>query len=140
MNKNPNWKSWTHTDPHHLVVTLSLALTALLSQNASAQDTSGTAPLQVGDVLRATQMGAGPAPAGAPGNGRYSPPMPANPALPTLWLIAETRAQNATPIICSLTPRKRWSADGKQFIRDNGTHAAWAGQVAKATNTPFVLL
>jgi lysophospholipase L1-like esterase len=197
-------------------------------------------------------MGSGPAPAGAPGNGRYSPPMPANPSLPTLWLIgdstvrngtagdngptgqwgwgaplpaffdltkinvvnrafggtssrsfyngffwknlqpqikkgdfvimqfgandnggakgkgalsgigddtqmngaetvhsfgwylkqfvAETRAQNATPIICSLTPRKRWSPDGKQFIRDNTTHAAWAEQVAKATNTPFVPL
>jgi lysophospholipase L1-like esterase len=241
-----------HADARHLVVGLSLALTALLSQHAHAQDTSGTASLLVGDVLRATQMGAGPAPAGAPGNGRYSPPMPANPALPTLWLIgdstvrngtagdngpagqwgwgaplpaffdlqkinvvnrafggtssrtfyngffwkslrpqikkgdfvimqfgandnggakgkgglsgigddtqmnnsetvhsfgwylkqfvAETRAQNATPIICSLTPRKRWSADGKQFIRDNATHAAWAAQVAKETNTPFIPL
>ena len=54
--------------------------------------------------------------------------------------VAETRAQNATPIICSLTPRKNWSADGKHFKRDNSTHAAWAEQVAKETNTPFVPL
>ena len=54
--------------------------------------------------------------------------------------VAETRAQGATPIICSLTPRKAWSADGKQFKRDNGTHAAWAEQVAKETKTPFVPL
>ena len=204
-------------------------------------------------MIRATQMGTGPVPAGAPGNGRYVPPDARRiPALPTLWLIgdstvrngtlgdngptgqwgwgaalpayfdlkkinvvnrafggtssrtfysgffwknlqpqikkgdfvlmqfgandnggargkgalsgigddtemngdetvhsfgwylkqfvAETRAQGATPIICSLTPRKRWSADGKTFVRDNTTHAAWAEQVAKATNTPFVPL
>ena len=209
------------------------------------------ASLQISDVPRATQIGSGQAPAGAPGNGRYTPPMPANPSLPTLWLIgdstvrngttgdngptgqwgwgapitayfdlkkinvvnrafggtssrtfyngffwkdvqprirkgdfvmlqfgandnggakgkgglggigdetamnndetvhtfgwylkqfvSETRAQNATPIICSLTPRKGWSADGK-FKRDNGTHAAWAEQVAKETNTPFIPL
>ena len=252
MNKNPNGKSQMNTHPRRLLLNLSLALTAVFSQLAPAQDTSNTAPLQVSDVPRATQIGTGPAPAGAPGNGRYSPPMPAHPSLPTLWLIgdstvrngttgdngptgqwgwgaalpaffdltkinvvnrafggtssrtfysgffwknlqpqikkgdfvimqfgandnggakgkgglsgigddtemnntetvhsfgwylkqfvAETRAQNATPIICSLTPRKRWSADGKQFIRDNGTHAAWAEQVAKETNTPFVPL
>ena len=51
--------------------------------------------------------------------------------------VQETRAQGATPIICSLTPRKHWTPDGK-FQRDNQTHAAWAGQVAKDTNTPFV--
>jgi hypothetical protein len=54
--------------------------------------------------------------------------------------VAETRAQGATPIICSLTPRKGWSSDGKQFKRDNGTHAAWAQQVAEETKTPFVPL
>lgn len=208
------------------------------------------APLKISDVPRATQFGKGSAPAGAPGNGRYTPPVPANPSLPTLWLIgdstvrngtsgengpagqwgwgapitahfdlkkinvvnrafggtssrtfyngffwkdlqpqikkgdfvmlqfgandnggakgkgglggigdetemnsdetvhtfgwylkqfvAETRAQGGTPIICSLTPRKGW--DGKQFKRANGTHAAWAEQVAKETNTPFVPL
>jgi lysophospholipase L1-like esterase len=53
--------------------------------------------------------------------------------------VSETRAQGATPIICSLTPRKNWTPDGK-FKRDNTTHAAWAEQVAKATNTPFIPL
>lgn len=53
--------------------------------------------------------------------------------------VAETRAQGATPIICSLTPRKQWGAGGK-FRRDNQTHAAWARQVARETDTPFVPL
>src|SRR6202012_3386349 len=39
--------------------------------------------------------------------------------------------------ICSLTPRKNWTTDG-HFRRDNTTHAAWAGEVAKSTGTPFV--
>ena len=34
----------------------------------------------------------------------------------------------------------QWSADGKQFKRDNRTHAAWAQQVAQATDTPFIPL
>ncbi|MES2922879.1 MAG: rhamnogalacturonan acetylesterase [Verrucomicrobiota bacterium] len=210
------------------------------------------APFQISDVPRDTQMGTAPAPAGAPGNGRYTPPVPADLKLPTLWLIGDstvrngtsgdngptgqwgwgapiaayfdlkrinvvnrafggtssrtfyngffwkdlqprirkgdfvilqfgandnggakgkgglggigdetqmnndetvhtfgwylkqfvagTRAQGGTPIICSLTPRKGWSTDGKQFKRDNGKHAAWAEQVAKETNTPFIPL
>ncbi len=240
------------TRSRHFLLTLSLAFTAILSQLAPAQGIPNSAPVQISDVPRGTQMGTGPAPAGAPGNGRYSPPMPANSSLPTLWLIgdstvrngtagengptgqwgwgapltayfdlkkinvvnrafggtssrtfyngffwkdlkprikkgdfvilqfgandnggakgkgglagigdetemnadetvhsfgwylkqfvAETRAQGATPIICSLTPRKGWSADGKQFKRDNGKHAAWAEQVAKGTNAPFIPL
>ena len=44
------------------------------------------------------------------------------------------------PVICSLTPRKGWSADGKKFNRDTGKHAAWAAQVAKETSTPFIPL
>jgi lysophospholipase L1-like esterase len=211
------------------------------------------APLQTNDIPRATQMGSPPAAEGVPGNGRYFPPTPARPELPTLWLIGdstvrngtlgdgsnlqqwgwgaplvayfnlekinvvnrafggtssrsfysgffwqnlrplikkgdfvilqfgandnggaqgkgalkgngpeteditrngktetvhtfgwyleqfvkETRAQGATPIICSLTPRKNWTSDGK-FRRDNTTHVAWAAQVAKDTDTPFV--
>ncbi len=207
-------------------------------------------PIQIGDVPRSTQMGSPPAPAGAPGNGRYFPPAPANSALPTLWIIGdstvrngtpgdgsnlgqwgwgapmvadfdlkkinvvnrafggtssrsfyggffwqnlkpqiqkgdflmlqfgandngargalkgigaetqevvaagktetvhsfgwylqqfvkETREQGGTPIICSLTPRKAWTADG-HFRRDNTTHVAWAAQVAKANDAPFV--
>ena len=236
----------------HFLLSLSLASITVSCQIAPTQHIGNFAPLQISDVPRATQMGTGSVPAGAPGNGRYVPPMPANRTLPTLWLIgdstvrngtlgdngpngqwgwgapltaffepkkinvvnrafggtssrtfysgffwkylrpqikkgdfvimqfgandsggakgkgalsgigdetatnqeetvhtfgwylkqfvAETRAQGATPIICSLTPRKRWSADGKQFIRDNRTHAAWAAQVAKETNTPFIPL
>lgn len=210
------------------------------------------APIQINDVPRATQIGEGPAPAGSPGNGRYTPPVPTNPKLPTLWLIgdstvrngtsgdngptgqwgwgapitayfdltkinvvnrafggtssrtfyngffwkdlkprirkgdivmlqfgandnggakgkgglggiggetqtngeetvhtfgwylkqfvAETRAQGGTPIICSLTPRKGWSSDGKRFNRDSNRHAAWAGLVAAEVKSPFVPL
>lgn len=249
-----------NTHSRHFLLTLSLAFTAVLAQPAPAQDTPPAAPapdasasatLQISDIPRATQMGTGTAPDGAPGSGRYTPPVPANPSLPTLWLIgdstvrngtsgdngptgewgwgaplpayfdlekinvvnrafggtssrsfysgffwknlqpqikkgdfvmmqfgandnggakgkgalggvgdetemngdetvhsfgwylkqfvAETRAQGATPIICSLTPRKAWDSDGK-FKRDNTTHAAWAGQIAKDTTTPFVPL
>jgi lysophospholipase L1-like esterase len=236
----------------HFPIELIFVFTALLSPFALAQDTSSPAPLRISDIPPATQLGTGTPPDGAPGNGRYSPPIPADSSLPTLWLIgdstvrngtlgnngptgqwgwgaalpaffdlskinvvnrafggtssrsfytgffwkylqpqikkgdfvimqfgandnggakgkgalngigddtqmngpetvhsfgwylkqfvAETRAQGATPIICSLTPRKRWSADGTQFIRDNGTHAAWAQQIATATNTPFIPL
>ena len=38
---------------------------------ASAQNTVTPAPLAISDVPRATQIGTGPVPAGAPGNGRY---------------------------------------------------------------------
>jgi lysophospholipase L1-like esterase len=51
--------------------------------------------------------------------------------------VRETREQGATPILCSLTPRKAWTNDG-HFRRDNTTHAAWAAAVAKETETPFV--
>jgi lysophospholipase L1-like esterase len=51
--------------------------------------------------------------------------------------VKETREQGGTPIICSLTPRKNWTADG-HFRRDNTTHVAWAADVVKNTSTPFV--
>ncbi|HXT13735.1 MAG TPA: rhamnogalacturonan acetylesterase [Candidatus Angelobacter sp.] len=51
--------------------------------------------------------------------------------------VQETRERGATPIICSLTPRKNWTAGG-HFRRDNTTHASWAAEVAKKTGTPFV--
>jgi lysophospholipase L1-like esterase len=51
--------------------------------------------------------------------------------------VRETREQGATPFICSLTPRKAWTADG-HFRRDNATHASWAAEAAKQTNAPFV--
>lgn len=236
----------------HFRSTFAGAIAAILAQFASAGDVAKIAPIQISDVPRATQMGEGPAPEGAPGDGRYTPPLPANPALPTLWLIgdstvrngtggdngptgqwgwgapitaffdlskinvvnrafggtssrtfhngyfwkdlkprirkgdivliqfgandnggakgkgglggigdetqmngdeivhsfgwylkqfvSETRAQGATPIICSLTPRKGWSDDGKRFQHDSVKHAVWAEQVATETKTPFVAL
>lgn len=53
--------------------------------------------------------------------------------------VKETRDQGGTPIICSLTPRKKWTPDG-HFPKDTGTHVAWSAEVAGATNTPFVNL
>jgi lysophospholipase L1-like esterase len=233
-----------------------LLLSVLAAASVLAADAPATAvfpPIQINDIPRNTQMGATPVPDGAPGGGKYSPPTPANSALPTLWLIGdstvrngtggdgmnqqqwgwgaplvmyfdldkinvvnrafggtssrsfyngffwqnlrpqikkgdfvimqfgandnggakgkgalkgtgpetednlrngktevvhtfgwylhqfvkETREQGATPILCSLTPRKNWTDDG-HFRRDNTTHAAWAAEVAKQDNVPYV--
>ena len=43
--------------------------------------------------------------------------------------VREAREQGATPILCSLTPRKNWTDDG-HFRRDNATHVAWTAEVA----------
>lgn len=51
--------------------------------------------------------------------------------------VEDVRAAGATVVICSLTPRKAWTPEGK-FVRDNTTHAAWAAQVAKEVNAPFI--
>ena len=237
------------------VVTAQLLLYVLAVAPSSAAEAppASSGSVQISDVPRHTQMGSLPAPEGAPGNGRYSPPRAANSALRTLWIIGdstvrngtlgdgsntgqwgwgapivayfnldrinvvnrafggtssrtfyndffwqnlrpqirkgdfvllqfgandnggakgkgalkgtgleteavvrdgktetvhtfgwylqqfvkETREQGATPIICSLTPRKNWTGDGR-FRRDNGTHVAWAAEVAKKANAPFV--
>jgi hypothetical protein len=50
--------------------------------------------------------------------------------------IADVRAKGATPIVCSLIPRKRWE-NGK-IIRDTNAHAGWAAQVAAAEMVAFV--
>ena len=50
--------------------------------------------------------------------------------------IADTRAKGATPIVCSLVPRKTWQ-DGK-IVRSKESYAGWAEQVAKAERAPFV--
>ena len=50
--------------------------------------------------------------------------------------IAETRAKGATPIVCSLVPRKIWK-DGK-IARNKESHAGWAEQVAKTEGVAFV--
>ena len=51
--------------------------------------------------------------------------------------IAETRAKGATPIVCSLIPRKRWDDNG-HIVRDHATFAGWARQVAKSENVGFI--
>jgi len=53
--------------------------------------------------------------------------------------VEETKAKGATPIICSLIPRKIW-ADGK-IVRTNDNYfpyGKWAGQVADAEKIGFV--
>ena len=50
--------------------------------------------------------------------------------------IRETRALGATPIVCSLIPRNRWS--GEQVVRDSETYAGWAGDVAARLEAPFL--
>jgi lysophospholipase L1-like esterase len=51
--------------------------------------------------------------------------------------IAETRAKGATPMVCSLIPRKRWEADG-HIRRDRDTFAGWARDVANAEHVGFI--
>ena len=51
-------------------------------------------------------------------------------------LIADTRARGATPIVCSLIPRKIWK-DGK-IVRNSDTYAGWAAEVARSENAPFI--
>ena len=53
-------------------------------------------PIKISDIPRNTQMGTMPATDGAPGNGSYSPPLPANTNLPTLWLIGDSTVRNGT--------------------------------------------
>lgn len=50
--------------------------------------------------------------------------------------IADTRAKGATPIACSLVPRKTWK-DGK-IVRSKDSYAGWAEQVAKSEGVSFV--
>ena len=50
--------------------------------------------------------------------------------------IADTRAKGATPILCSLVPRKLW-LDG-HIIRNTSTYRGWTQQVTAAEHVPFV--
>jgi lysophospholipase L1-like esterase len=53
--------------------------------------------------------------------------------------VEQAKAQGATPIICSLIPRKIWE-DGK-IVRANAgyfAYADWAGDVAKKENVAFI--
>ncbi len=50
--------------------------------------------------------------------------------------ISDTKAQGATPIVCSLIPRNRWE-NGK-VIRSSEDYGKWAADVAKAEGVLFV--
>jgi lysophospholipase L1-like esterase len=50
--------------------------------------------------------------------------------------VEDTKAKGATPIICSLIPRKLWK-DGK-IIRNTDNFAGWAEQVAKKEHIGFI--
>jgi lysophospholipase L1-like esterase len=50
--------------------------------------------------------------------------------------VAETRARGATPVICSLVPRKIWK-DGK-IARNSDDYGKWAADVARSENAPFI--
>jgi lysophospholipase L1-like esterase len=50
--------------------------------------------------------------------------------------VAETRAQGATPVICSLVPRKIWK-DGK-IARNSEDYGKWAAEVARSEKVLFL--
>jgi lysophospholipase L1-like esterase len=50
--------------------------------------------------------------------------------------IAEARAKGATPIVCTLIPRKIWK-DGK-INRNSSDYAKWAREVAQSEKTPLI--
>jgi lysophospholipase L1-like esterase len=50
--------------------------------------------------------------------------------------IADVKAKGATPILCSLVPRKIW--DGDHIVRQTDTYRGWAQQVAAAEHVGFV--
>lgn len=50
--------------------------------------------------------------------------------------VAEVRARQATPILCSLVPRKIWR-DGR-IARATGSHADWTREVAAAERVAFL--
>ncbi len=50
--------------------------------------------------------------------------------------VADARAKGATPIVCTLIPRKTWK-DGK-IARSKADYAGWAAEVAAAEHAPLV--
>jgi hypothetical protein len=50
--------------------------------------------------------------------------------------VRETREKGATPIICSLVPRKIWK-DGR-IVRASGDYGGWAKEIAGSENALFV--
>lgn len=50
--------------------------------------------------------------------------------------VTDTKAKGATPILCSLIPRKTWR-DGK-IARNTSDYAGWAKEVAGTEHVPFI--
>lgn len=50
--------------------------------------------------------------------------------------IEDTKAKGATPIVCSMIPRKIWR-DGK-IVRNADNYAGWAKEVAAQEHVPFI--
>ena len=50
--------------------------------------------------------------------------------------IQDTKAKGATPIVCSMIPRKIWK-DGK-IQRNTADYAGWAAEVARAEHAPLI--
>jgi rhamnogalacturonan acetylesterase len=53
--------------------------------------------------------------------------------------IQQTKAKGATPIVLSLIPRNRWSADGK-VSRNTNDYALWAQQAAEQEKVAYIPL
>jgi lysophospholipase L1-like esterase len=51
-------------------------------------------------------------------------------------LVEDARAKGATPIVCSLIPRKTWK-DGK-IVRNSTSYQKWAAEVAAVEQAPYV--
>lgn len=51
--------------------------------------------------------------------------------------VADARAKGATPILCSLIPRKAWDEQGK-VLRHKTSYAGWAAEVALQEKVDFI--
>lgn len=117
---------------------LCLGLTTLPLPHAQAEDSSSLLPLSA--VPRDTQIGKLPAPEGAPGNGRYAPPVPANPALPTLWLIGDSTVRNGTMGDNGPTGQWGWGAPivtGFDLQKINVVNRAFGGTSSRTFYSGF---
>jgi lysophospholipase L1-like esterase len=52
-------------------------------------------------------------------------------------LINDAKAKGATPVVCSLIPRKMWDEDGK-ISRNKADYAGWAEEVARQEKVGFI--
>src|SRR5205814_10238582 len=114
---------------------------ALLSEKGKAVETaaakyvSRNSRIAPSDVPRNTQMGSPPAPDGAPGNGRYFPPTPANSALPTLWIIGDSTVRNGTLGDGSNMDQWGWGAPIVAYFdldKINVDNRAFAGTISRS--------